>query len=50
MRRIRPRLTYANVISTVALFLALSDGTRSFNAELSMTSLAPGARSLWIRP
>ena len=27
MRRIRDRLTYANVISTIALFLALTGGT-----------------------
>ena len=27
MRRIRPRLTYANVISSLCLFLVLSGGT-----------------------
>jgi hypothetical protein len=39
----RPRLTYANVVSTLALFLVLSGGTAFAAAKIRSGDLAPGA-------
>lgn len=39
----RPRLTYANVISTVALFLALGGGVAYAAGKVHSSDIAPGA-------
>jgi hypothetical protein len=39
----RPRLTYANVVSTLALFLVLSGGAAFAAAKIRSSDLAPGA-------
>lgn len=39
----RPRLTYANVVSTAALFLALSGGVAFAAAQIQAGDIAPGA-------
>ena len=47
MRRIRPHLSYANVISTLCLFLLLSGGTAvALNGSNTVQSddLGPGAQ------
>ena len=39
----KPRLTYANIVSTLALFLALSGGAAYAASKVSSGDLAPGA-------
>lgn len=39
----KPRLTYANVVSTLALFLALSGGVAFAASKVNSADLAPGA-------
>lgn len=39
----KPRLTYANIVSTLALFLALGGGAAYAASKVSSTDLAPGA-------
>jgi hypothetical protein len=41
--RNRPRLTYANVVSTIALFLALGGGAAYAASKIESGDLAPGA-------
>lgn len=43
MKRLRPRFTYANVISTLALFLALSGGAAYAASKIHSGDIAPGA-------
>jgi hypothetical protein len=40
-KRLRPRLTYANVIATLALFLALGGGAAFAASQLSRNSVGP---------
>jgi hypothetical protein len=43
MKRARPRLTYANVVSTLALFLVLSGGAAFAAKKLATNDIKPGA-------
>jgi hypothetical protein len=43
MERARPRLTYANVVSTLALFLVLGTGAAFAAKKLATTDIKPGA-------
>jgi hypothetical protein len=43
MKRPRPRITYANVASTLALFLALSGGVAFAASRIHSGDIAPGA-------
>lgn len=43
MKRLRPRITYANVASTLALFFALSGGVAFAASRIHSGDIAPGA-------
>lgn len=43
MKRIRPRLSYANVISTLALFLVVAGGSALAATQLAKNSAGPSS-------